>query len=460
MKNKMTFKDLNLPEKLQNSLDKNNFYNPTPIQARAIPQAMEGHDILGSAQTGTGKSFAFIIPIIAKLINNEIESALIMAPTRELAKQIVTVVKDLMGKKMKLPMALLIGGDSYYIQNNQLKSNPKIIVGTPGRINDHLKRKSLKLSKTNFLVLDEMDRMIDIGFGEQIETIIAKMPAEKQTLMFSATINDKTAKSAEKYLDNPKVIEIESKIEPHKNIKQDFLQVTEAMKYDKLLAALDERDGSVVIFVKTKQRVEQVTQSLQLTDHSVNYIHGDLRQSQREKIIRKFKDKKFRVIVATDVVARGLDIEHVRHVINYDLPRNPEDYVHRIGRTGRAGAKGYSLSLISPQDRKLFRGISVYLNDKDKEQIELELGLDNKSDEGRRRRRRRGGKAKASGSGEGRKRKFSGSGDGEGESGSRRFSDKKKSSFKKFKGEKGKAFKGKKRGKTFTKDKNRTAKRK
>jgi len=260
-----------------------------------------------------------------------------------------------------MPMALLIGGDSYYVQNNQLRANPKIIVGTPGRINDHIKRKALKLSKTSFLVLDEMDRMIDIGFGEQIATIISKMPEDRQTLMFSATINKKTAISAENYLNNPKVIEIETKIEPHKNIKQDFLQVTESMKYDKLLAALDDRDGSVVIFVKTKRRVEQVAESLKLTEHSVNYIHGDLRQSQRERIIRNFKEKRFKIIVATDVVARGLDIEHVKHVINYDLPRDPEDYVHRIGRTGRAGYTGVAYTVLTGKDALRLEKIEEYI---------------------------------------------------------------------------------------------------
>ena len=361
MTNTMTFEDLGLPEKLANSLKSNKFITPTPIQARAIPEALKGHDVLGSAQTGTGKSFAFIIPILAKIMNDEVDSALIMAPTRELAKQIVSVVKELVGKKMKMPMALLIGGDSYYVQNNQLRANPKIIVGTPGRINDHIKRKALKLSKTSFLVLDEMDRMIDIGFGEQIATIISKMPEDRQTLMFSATINKKTAISAENYLNNPKVIEIETKIEPHKNIKQDFLQVTESMKYDKLLAALDDRDGSVVIFVKTKRRVEQVAESLKLTEHSVNYIHGDLRQSQRERIIRNFKEKRFKIIVATDVVARGLDIEHVKHVINYDLPRDPEDYVHRIGRTGRAGYTGVAYTVLTGKDALRLEKIEEYI---------------------------------------------------------------------------------------------------
>ena len=344
------FNELNLPETLLQSLVKMEFMTPTPIQAQAIPIALAGHDILGSAQTGTGKTGAFGIPLIAHLINNPGSAALVMTPTRELAVQVTQMLKKLLANNTYIKTALLIGGEVMFRQFAQLEDKPRIIVGTPGRINDHLARKSLKLANVDFLVLDETDRMLDMGFGVQIDKILTYMPGKRQTLLFSATLPNHIIRLAEKYMRDAVRISVGSTTAPIANIKQEIIKVAQPQKYDTLTEQLDQRTGSIIVFVRTKHGCDRLASKLERENHSAAAIHGDLRQNKRDKVIRNFREKRTRILVATDVAARGLDIPHIEHVINYDLPQCPEDYIHRIGRTARAGAEGAALCLISPDE--------------------------------------------------------------------------------------------------------------
>ena len=338
------------------------FETPTPIQEQAIPLALEGRDILGSAQTGTGKTGAFSIPMVSKLLNNEIQGALILTPTRELAAQVMVAINSFLGKNSGINAALLIGGEDIRRQLQQLRRNPRIIVGTPGRINDHIERGTIQLSKVNFVVLDETDRMLDMGFGQQIDSIIAEVAPERQTLMFSATMPNNIMKMASKYLKNPERIAIGSCLQPVAAIDQQSIKLVEEQKYDHLIKELTVREGSVVIFVKTKFGAKKIADKLYRDQFKAQAIHGNLRQNKRDQVIQGFKNKKFRVLVATDVAARGLDVPHVAHVINHDLPQCPEDYIHRIGRTARAGASGAAVNFITPQDNRLWRAIERFIN--------------------------------------------------------------------------------------------------
>ena len=357
-----SFKEMGLPEALTHTLQHMQFNKPTPIQAEAIPLALQGQDILGSAQTGTGKTGAFGIPLVAKLLSNPRGSALVMTPTRELATQVMTQLQALLGKKSKIKTALLIGGESMPKQLTQLRNGPRIIVGTPGRINDHLKRGSLMLHDTDFLVLDETDRMLDMGFTVQIENVMKYMPARRQTLLFSATLPKNIVRISEKYLKKPARVAVSATSSPAAKIKQDTLKVSEADKYPNLLTQLHKRNGSVIVFVKTKYGTERMAKKLSKEGHSADAIHGDLRQNKRDSVIAAFRNKKYRILVATDVAARGLDIPHIEHVINYDLPQCAEDYIHRIGRTARAGAEGAALNLVTPADKSKWNAIDRLLN--------------------------------------------------------------------------------------------------
>lgn len=342
------FSELGLPEELLRALDKMKFSTPTPIQAQAVPVALQGRDVLGSAQTGTGKTAAFGIPLVAHLIKNPQSAALVMTPTRELAVQVMQSLKSLSGHAIK--SALLIGGENMFRQFSQLENDPRIIVGTPGRINDHLGRKSLRLGNADFLVLDETDRMLDMGFGVQIDKVLSYMPKERQTLMFSATLPGHIVSMSNKYMRQPERIAAGATGQPAKDIKQDIIRLTQAEKYETLTQQLDARGGSIIVFVRTKHGADRMARKLERESHNAAAIHGDLRQNKRDKVIRQFREKKIRILVATDVAARGLDVPHVEHVINYDLPQCPEDYIHRIGRTARAGASGEALCLITPEE--------------------------------------------------------------------------------------------------------------
>ncbi len=356
------FNELGLPEALRHTLQHMQFITPTPIQAQAIPHALLGKDILGSAQTGTGKTGAFGIPLVARLLSNPRGSALVMTPTRELATQVMAHLQAMLGKNSQIKTALLIGGDFMPKQLQQLRNRPRLLVGTPGRINDHLERGSLKLHDTDFLVLDETDRMLDMGFTIQIEKILKYMPKTRQTMLFSATLPKNIVQISEKYLNNPVRVAVSQTSIQATNIKHDVVRVTDGEKYDRLLSELDTRDGSVILFMKTKYATERMATKLSNAGYSANAIHGDLRQNRRDRVIANFRSKKYRILVATDVAARGLDIPHIEHVINYDLPQCAEDYIHRIGRTARAGAQGSAMCLVTPSDSRKWSAINRLMN--------------------------------------------------------------------------------------------------
>ena len=355
------FNTLGLPESLLTSLHAMNFNTPTPIQAQTIPFALEGKDILGSAQTGTGKTGAFGIPLVSHVLKSAHNHALVLTPTRELALQVLAALKQLIGHS-KIKTASLIGGEPIVRQFTQLKMRPQIIVGTPGRVNDHLLRGTLDLSRSNFFVLDEFDRMLDMGFSIQLEKIENYLPRARQTLMFSATMAGNILKLANSYLIDPVRVAVGSTTSPTDTIKQDVINTSEENKYNVLLDKLNENNGTIIVFVKTKFGTEKLVKRLKLNGHEADAIHGDLRQHKRERVLKSFRDQKTRILIATDVAARGLDVNHIECVINYDLPQCPEDYIHRIGRTGRAGAEGIAISLVTPQDSQKWRNIARLMN--------------------------------------------------------------------------------------------------
>jgi len=356
------FKLLKIEDSLKNSLEKMKFTKPTPIQAMAIPVALDGKDVLGTAQTGTGKTLAFSIPLVNKLILDKNAFALVMCPTRELASQVMAAIKSIISDKINIKTALLIGGEAMQKQLRQLGNRSRIIVGTPGRINDHLKRKSLNLSATKYLVLDETDRMLDMGFTPQIEMILKFVPKEHQTLLFSATLPQNIVRISERYLNKPERISTGSTSVPIAKIKQETLQVFKENKYDELVDQFIARKGSILVFVKTKRGADKMVKRLKEEGHSADAIHGDLRQSKRDRVITSFRKGLKRILIATDVAARGLDIPLIQHVINYDLPQVPEDYVHRIGRTARAGTEGSALTFLTPDDRSMWNEISKLID--------------------------------------------------------------------------------------------------
>jgi len=356
------FRSIKIEDSLKHSLSKMNFIKPTPIQGMAIPVALEGKDILGTAQTGTGKTLAFSIPLINKLILDKNAFALVMCPTRELASQVMEAIKSIISDKINIKTALLIGGESMQKQLRQLGNRSRIIVGTPGRINDHLKRKSLNLSATKYLVLDETDRMLDMGFTPQIEMVLKFVPRNHQTLLFSATLPQNILRISERYLNKPERISTGSTSIPVSKIKQETIQVLRENKYDELIDQFLARKGSILVFVKTKRNADKMVKRLKEEGHSADAIHGDLRQSKRDRVINSFRKGLKRILIATDVAARGLDIPLIQHVINYDLPQVPEDYIHRIGRTARAGSEGSALTFLTPDDRSMWNSINKLID--------------------------------------------------------------------------------------------------
>ena len=356
------FDSFGLSKSLSQALVNMEFSVPTPIQNKTIPIALQGRDILGSAQTGTGKTAAFCIPMIEILTKNEDMTALIMTPTRELARQVLDVVDQLLGKKSSLRTACLIGGEAIGKQLGQLRKGPRIIVGTPGRINDHLESETLDLYDCGYLVLDETDRMLDMGFGIQIDQTLQYIPKEKQTLLFSATLPEKIMKLSKKYLFKPERIAIESKEVLLTNIKHDVINIDHNKKYKELLNQLSNRKGSVLVFAKTKHGTARMAKNLSKDGFMADALNGNLNQNKRDKVMNNFRLKKFKVLVATDIASRGLDVDHIEHVVNYDLPQVAEDYIHRIGRTGRAGSEGCAICFVSPEEQQLWDQINYLLN--------------------------------------------------------------------------------------------------
>ena len=384
------FNAFGLPAVLLQSLEQMGITVPTPIQVEAIPTVLAGTDLLASAQTGTGKTIAYLLPIISKLDENPDESVLILTPTRELAAQVRDSALQFIKRIRSLNMALLIGGEPIFKQFAALKRNPRIIIGTPGRIIDHLQRRTLNLQSVKFLVLDETDRMLDMGFSQDIEMIVENVQSDRQTLLFSATLPQAIVKLSKKYLaEGAKRIAIGSTTEPSRQIKQETVQVSSGNKLSTLVTALEEREGSVIIFVKTKISADRLAEKLQEKGHAADAIHGDLNQRQRDRVIREFRNNKCRILVATDIAARGLDIPHIMHVINYDLPQCPEDYIHRIGRTGRAGMTGFALSFVAPEERHKWKAIHRLIHAGEETESEYRRGGHSRS--GRDAGRSRGG---------------------------------------------------------------------
>lgn len=348
----MKFNEMNLSEQLLLAVEKLGFVEATPVQAETIPIALEGKDVMATANTGTGKTLAFAIPLLESFINSSgNEMALILAPTRELAMQIeIAIAKLIKAGNMRFGTALLIGGDSYDKQFAALKRRPQIIIGTPGRVIDHISRKKIQCASITTLVLDEADRMFDMGFGIQLEEIISQLPVGRQNLMFSATMLPAVRNLANKYLVDPKHIEVGSPIAASAQVTQETVKVTEKEKFAKLVELLSEHTGTTIVFVKTKVSADLIAEDLFDEGFKAAAIHGDLRQTKRERVLKSFRSGRFNILVATDVAARGLDIDNLQLVVNYDLPQSPEDYIHRVGRTGRGAATGLAISMISPQD--------------------------------------------------------------------------------------------------------------
>lgn len=353
-----TYADFNFSPGLTRALDKVGFTSPTEVQTKTIPSVLDNRDVLVTAQTGSGKTAAFSIPIIEKmLLAKEVQHpkrALIIAPTRELAEQIGKVVQSLTWGAKHLKCTVIIGGTSYGPQLAGLKMNPAFVIGTPGRLNDHLKTGALRLADFQYLVIDEADRLLDMGFEPQVEEIIKRMPPVHQTCMFSATLPEGVKKLVAKYLRNPVRIEIGQANRPVAAIKQDVIETTDGEKRTRLSSEIDKLAGTIIIFTRTRSRADSVAKLLHAQGHKAEALHGDLSQNKRRRVTDRFRAQETRILVATDIAARGLDIHHIEHVINFDLPAVPEDYVHRIGRTGRNGAEGHSLSLVTPAEQHLW----------------------------------------------------------------------------------------------------------
>lgn len=345
------FTDFRLPAPIENAIRDLNFEEPTEIQFQSIPFALKGRDLIACAQTGSGKTAAYTIPMLAKLLADDNARALILAPTRELVKQISDVIHQLTTYSRQISHAVIIGGADMNKQLRALKKGPRIIIATPGRLMDHLRRQSISIKSTQYLVLDEGDRMLDMGFQPQLDAILKYLPQQRQTLLFSATLAPKVRALAARYLQNPESVTIGEDSTPVEAIKQTAIATTNDKKDDLVMDQLNQRKGSVIIFTRTQLRTDRLAATLTEYGFSVARIHGGRTQGQRNSAIQGFREGAFRVLVATDIAARGLDVPHIQHVINYDLPMMEEDYVHRIGRTARAGATGEAVSLVLPQDR-------------------------------------------------------------------------------------------------------------
>lgn len=368
-KQKNSFVDLGISKDIVASLSKLGFLNPTEVQSAVIPIAASGSDVLAQSRTGSGKTLAFCIPVIDRILSEDDSNALILTPTREIANQVGDLIASLaQGISKKFKFITLIGGVPISRQVEKIKkSQPRIIIATPGRFLDHVKRSSFKVSKTNLVVLDEFDRMLDMGFSDDVEKIIGLCAEKKQMLLFSATMNKMVQKLTSKHLSDPEKILIgggDSSQTNNKNIAQDFiLCVDRKDKYSKLLDIIQKYDGdSMIIFSNTKRESEHISDSLNDEGIKCRFIHGDLVQRKRQKHLQDFRDRVFNIIVTTDVMARGVDVPHVKHVINYDVPRQVEDYVHRIGRTARGDANGNAISIITKTDRRFFKEIVKIMN--------------------------------------------------------------------------------------------------
>lgn len=353
------FTTFNLSSALSKALEDMKYSTPSPIQAQTIPLLLQGRDAIALAQTGTGKTAAFALPILQNLSQDvQGTQALILAPTRELAIQVAEQFELLSAHQRGVTVAILCGGQEYGRQLKQLRGGAQVVVGTPGRILDHIDKGTLPLNNLRTFILDEADEMLRMGFIEDVETILSKLPEKKQIALFSATMPHRIRQIANTYLDNSASVEIRMETATVKSVEQRFLFASGHQKPDALLRVLEVEDyQGVIVFVRTKSSTEEVAEVLQQQGLRAMAIHGDITQSLRERIIAQFKQGAIDILVATDVAARGLDVERVTHVINYDMPHDNETYVHRIGRTGRAGRSGVTILFVTPKESRLISNI-------------------------------------------------------------------------------------------------------
>ncbi|MFT9213095.1 DEAD/DEAH box helicase [Liquorilactobacillus ghanensis] len=354
----MKFTELGLSDYLLKAIKRSGFEEATPIQEQTIPLVLKGDDVIGQAQTGTGKTAAFGLPILEHIdVKLNQVQALIVSPTRELAIQTQEELFRL-GKDEKAKVQVVYGGADIRRQIHSLKRAPQILVGTPGRLLDHLRRRTVDLSNVKTVVLDEADEMLDMGFVEDIESIIKEIPAERQTLLFSATMPPAILKIGEKFMQDPQIVKIKAKELTTDLVDQFYVRARDFEKFDVMTRIFDVQSPELtIVFGRTKRRVDELSKGLEARGYNAKGIHGDLSQQRRMSILKQFKAGKLDILVATDVAARGLDISGVTHVYNYDIPQDPESYVHRIGRTGRAGHHGVSVTFVTPNEMDYLRVI-------------------------------------------------------------------------------------------------------
>jgi len=346
----LEFEALALKNEILKAIQDMGFTEATPIQEQAIPIALTGADVIGQAQTGTGKTAAFAIPFLQMIENAPVAQVLILTPTRELCMQIDKEVKKL-SKYLRLKSVAVYGGQEITRQIRELKARPQIIVATPGRLMDHMNRKTIRLEHLKMVVLDEADEMLNMGFLEDIETILAACPAERQTMMFSATMRPEIKDIANRFMKEPQLVQVKSQELTVPAIEQQYFEVPENEKFRLLCRLLDIYNPELaMIFGRTKRRVDELTAALQKLGYQAEGLHGDLTQRHRDMVMNKFRNGQIHILVATDVAARGLDITGVTHVFNFDLPQEIDSYVHRIGRTGRAGKEGLALTFVEPRE--------------------------------------------------------------------------------------------------------------
>lgn len=346
------FKKLGINTEIVEKLKRKGIVEATEIQEKSIPAILKGRDVIGKAKTGTGKTFAFILPIIQKMDRrNDNVQAIIITPTRELATQINTEIKEIVEEQSDV--LLLLGGKDVFAQIKKLGRSPKIVVGTPGRILDHMKRGTLNLGKINQLVLDEADQMLAMGFLNDVESIIRLTPKRRQTLLFSATIPNEIRSIAKAYMKDSLEIEVGEKEVTLENITQIVVETTDRRKFEDLCTILDDENPFLaIIFCRTKARVKKLNMDLGMKGYNCDELHGDLSQAKRQRVMKNFRDMKLQYLIATDVAARGLDIEGITHVFNYDMPEDTISYIHRIGRTGRAGEKGRTYTFVTEKNKE------------------------------------------------------------------------------------------------------------
>ena len=363
---KILFNEMNISIGLKKAIEELGFSEPTDIQSQAIPKVLEGLDVIGEAQTGTGKTFSFAIPMIEKIDSKyDKVQGLVMLPTRELALQVYAEFIKLLKFNRDIRITTIYGGQSYDKQLKDLKNKPQIVIGTPGRIIDHMNRGTLDFSKLKMLVLDEADEMLKMGFIDDIEYVLKTTPSTRQTTLFSATMPEEIRKVSKKYLNNPVNIKIQAKTLTVEATKQYYYEVKQSSKTDLLIRLLDFYSfNSAIIFCNTKSMVDELTSALQAHDYQADAIHGDLKQVQRDRVMNSFRKGLTKILIATDVAARGIDVKGIEAVFNYDLPQDDESYVHRIGRTGRAGLSGISLSFVTGRGRNRISEIERYTKSK------------------------------------------------------------------------------------------------